>query len=407
MKNVVVVAPFLGETMLRCLSAFCQLPDIKLGLISHQPENLCPADVQKIIAGHYRVGNALDAKELVEATLAFQKEWGQVDRLIGYLEHLQMPLAEARSILNIPGMKKEAAANFRDKNQMKQVLNQAGLPIAQQAKIHSLPEIQQFVSQVGYPIVLKPLAGVGSKNTFRVMNEPDLYKVLNQLMPSVSNPVQAEQFIQGEEHTLEAVCINGSVVWQSSTHYLPGPLKVLENPWMQYCVLLPKEQNPEHVQRFQPTNTRALQALGMQTGLSHMEWFLQKNGSPVISEVGARPPGVNIMPMLEAAHEVNIWKKWAELMVHDQWNLPQRKYAVGCAFLRGQGRGNMITKIHGLEEAQQSVAGMTYASRLPNIGQLRSSHYEGDGWIILRHESTAQVVSGLRSLLTNIYIELG
>ena len=38
-------------------------------------------------------------------------------------------------------------------------------------------------------------------------------------------------------------------------------------------------------------NARALAALGMGTGLSHMEWFLRKDGSPVVSEVGARPPG--------------------------------------------------------------------------------------------------------------------
>ena len=76
-----------------------------------------------------------------------------------------------------------------------------------------------------------------------------------------------------------------------------------------------------------------------------MEWFLQDNGQPIISEVGARPPGVNIMPMLEAAHEINIWEKWADLMVHSEWSIPERKYAVGCAFLRGQGQGKIITKI--------------------------------------------------------------
>ena len=95
--------------------------------------------------------------------------------------------------------------------------------------------------------------------------------------------------------TLEAVTINGTTVWQSSTYYLPGPLQVLENPWMQYCVLLPREQSQPHVQQFAPVNRAALSTLGMHTGISHMEWFLQDNQQPIISEVGARPPGVNIM----------------------------------------------------------------------------------------------------------------
>ena len=35
----------------------------------------------------------------------------------------------------------------------------------------------------------------------------------------------------------------------------------------------------------------ALRALGLETGLTHMEWFRRADGSPIVSEVGARPPG--------------------------------------------------------------------------------------------------------------------
>ena len=60
-------------------------------------------------------------------------------------------------------MQHQQALNFRDKNQMKDVLRQAGLPVAAQAKIHSAQDAQRFIERVGYPIILKPLAGVGSK----------------------------------------------------------------------------------------------------------------------------------------------------------------------------------------------------------------------------------------------------
>ena len=156
---------------------------------------------------------------------------------------------------------------------MKATLRDAGLPVAKQKRISNAEDVRLFAEGVGYPIVLKPLAGVGSKNTMRVSNEDDLLGALNLLLPSEESPVQAEQFVQGEEHTLESVTIHGETVWQSSTYYLPGPLKVIENPWMQYCVLLPREQAPAHVSAFSSLNSRALNALGMETGLSHMEWF--------------------------------------------------------------------------------------------------------------------------------------
>jgi hypothetical protein len=407
MKHVILVAPYFGPTMRTCLQAFTSLENIKLGLISNQPQEAIPSSLADKVDGHYKVDNALNPDDLEKACAAFAKEWGHVDRLIGYLEHLQGPLAEVRSRLKIPGMKREVAQNFRDKNTMKATLREAGLPVAKQKRITSAEDIRLFAEGIGYPIVLKPLAGVGSKNTMRIAHEDDLLAALNILLPSEDNPVQAEQFVQGEEHTLEAVTIDGKTIWQSSTYYLPGPLKVIENPWMQYCVLLPREQAPAHVSTFASLNARALDALGMETGLSHMEWFSTAQNGPVISEVGARPPGVNIMPMMGYAHGVNMWQKWAELLVHGNWDMPERQAAVGCAFLRAQGRGNAITAVHGLAEAQAGVEGLVLEARLPKVGQPRSSHYEGEGYIMISAPDTDRVVQGLRHIISNIRVIAG
>jgi biotin carboxylase len=407
MKNVIIVAPYMGQTMRQCITAFCQLKEIKLGIVSHQKEEAIPEAFRTFFKGHYQVNNSLDVDELEEAVSAFIDEWGHVDRLIGYLEHQQSQLAEVRSRCGIPGMKREAATNFRNKNAMKTVLRDANLPVANQSKIHSFEEAQRFISQVGYPIVLKPLAGVGSKNTLRVQNEDDLIEAMNLLLPSLNAPIQAEEFIQGDEHTMESVTINGQTVWQSSTYYLPGPLKVIENPWMQYCVLLPRELHGSHVEAFKEVNAKALQTLGMETGLSHMEWFMKADNKPIISEVGARPPGVNIMPMLDLAHNVNMWEKWAALMVHDRWDIPEREFAVGCAFLRAQGRGNSIVNITGVAEAQEMVGEMVMTTKLPRVGQVRSTHYEGDGYVIVRHPSTETVVTALKKIITTVKIVAG
>ena len=404
MKYVVLVAPYLGDMMVKCLQSFCALSDIRLGIISHQGFAQFPKELQGKISGHYQVANTLNPADLIKATHAFQKEWGRVDRLIGYLEHLQLPLAETRTALDIPGMKAETARNFRDKNKMKEVLSAAKLPVARQAKVHSLQEVQQFLLDVQYPIILKPLAGVGSQNTVRVNNEKELYSALNLLLPSPSNPIQAEEFVLGEEHTLESVSINGKVVWQSSTYYLPGPLAVLENPFLQYCVLLPSQSKQPHVKKFSKTNEKALKALGMETGLSHMEWFLQESGRALISEVGARPPGVNIMTMLSIAHGVNMWDKWAELVVHDNWSIPRRKNAVGCAFLRHQGSGKRIQSITGLDEVKEKLKNSWVSAKLPFIGQHKSPHYEGEGWIIVKGKKNEDVVAALRTIITTVQV---
>jgi biotin carboxylase len=405
--NVVVVAPFFGASMGHALSCFAALEGVRLGVISHEPEDRLPPNVRSRVAGHYQVRNALDAAQLVEAGRAFQEEWGAVDRLEGYLEQLQVPLADARDALGIDGLDGESARNFRDKNRMKQVLREAGLPVARQALLTSAADARRFVDEVGFPVVLKPVDGAGARNTVRVSDEPGMYRALNQLMPSPAQPVQAEEFVQGEEHTMEVVCLDGEPVWHSSTFYLPGPLTVLENPWMQYCVLLPREPDLPHVEAFRELNRRALKALGLKNGLSHMEWFLTASGRPVISEVGARPPGVNIMKMNGLACGVDLWAKWTELMVHRRWEMPERRYAAGCAFLRGQGPGRAITEVHGVDEVRAKLGDVLVEGRLPRVGQPRQSTYEGEGWLLVRHPTTQGAIDALRTVVTGIQVVYG
>ncbi len=407
MKYIALVAPYLGASMLHCIRCFVALEDVAVGLITQGAMDRIPAALRSRLAGHYRIRDALDAAQLVAAGEAFAKEWGRLDGIEGYLEQLQVPLGDARDALGVEGLGGEAARNFRDKNRMKAALSAAGLPVARQALVHSGEDARRFVDEVGFPVVLKPLDGAGARDTVRVLDPGSLAAALNRLMPSAQAPVQAEAFVQGEEHTLETVAIDGEPVWWSSTFYLPGPLAVLENPWMQYCLLLPREQAMPHAAAFAPTGHQALKTLGLRSGLAHMEWFQQASGDAVISEVGARPPGANIMLLNGAAHEVDMWAKWARLMVHRTWQMPPRRYAVGCAFVRGMGRGRIVRSITGLEETQARIAGTIWRHQLPQVGQPRSPHYEGDGWVIVRHPETQRVVEALRTIVTTLRIELG
>lgn len=406
MINVVVVAPFFGASMGHCLRCFRALEGVRLGVISQQPADELPPDLRHALDGHYQIGDALDAGQIAVGARAFIKQWGQLDRLEGYLEQLQVPLGEARDALGIDGVSGAVARRFRDKHLMKQTLREAGLPVARQARITSHADLRRFIDQVGYPVVVKPVDGAGAKATARVSNEGEIGAALNQLMPSAANPAQAEEFVFGDEHSFETVVLNGKAVWSSSTFYLPGPLAVLENSWMQYCILLPREVSQPHVERFRPVNHAALSALGLRNGFSHMEWFDRPAG-PVVSEVGARPPGANIMLMNGAAHDVDMWAEWTRLQVFRTWRSPERTHAAGCAFLRGQGRGGRIKALHGVEAVQERFGKIVVQAKLPSVGQPHSTHYEGDGWAVVRHEETRVVIEALRALVSEIRIELG
>ncbi|HYM80946.1 MAG TPA: hypothetical protein VEY91_05990, partial [Candidatus Limnocylindria bacterium] len=168
MVPTVFVAPYFMETTLRFVAAAAELPGVRLGLVSHDPEDKLPPGLRSRLAGHWRVDDSLNPTQLAGAVRGLAARLGPVQRLIGTLEELQVPLAEVRAALGIPGVSVEVAKNFRDKSRMKHVLRAAGLPCARHRLAESEHDAWAFAEEVGYPLVAKPPTGSGSHNTFRI-----------------------------------------------------------------------------------------------------------------------------------------------------------------------------------------------------------------------------------------------
>jgi hypothetical protein len=411
MPHVVFIAPRFLENTNRYVRAFAALDGVTLSLVSADPEEAIPAPLRARVAGHYRVTDCLDGAQLTQAVRAIARSVGPVDRLAGVLEQLQMAMAEVRDALGIEGLNSAVARNFRDKDRMKDVLRAAGVPVARSALARSPTEVRAFVDRVGFPVIVKPQAGLGSRATHRVEGEPDLAALPP---PSPEQPLQVEEFVRAREHTCETVTVRGVPVWRSGTRYFPSPLEVLETSWIQYAVLLPREEDDPTWTRFHPINAQALAALfGDQastaagTALTHMEWFLREDGTSLVNEVGARPPGVHIMPLMGLAHETDLFDDWARLMALDTFTPKPRRFAAGSAFFRGHGRGSRIVAVDGIERAVEECGDALVELRAPRIGQPRADGYEGEGWAIVKHESTEGLKRALRALIENIQVRYG
>jgi biotin carboxylase len=406
MRTVVFVAPFSFDTTLKFVDAAAEHPGVRFVLVSQDPPERFPAALRRRLAGHWQVGDALAVDQLTAAVKAIGEHLGPVHRLLGTLEHLQVPLARVRERLEIEGMGTTAAENFRDKARMKDVLRAAGLPCARHKLLAAAADAWAFAGEVGYPIVVKPPAGAGAKATFSVEDAAALGEVLRRHPPLPAQPMLAEEFIQGEEHSFDGVSIDGELVWHSLTHYSPAPLDAVRNPWIQWCVLLPREVDDPRYDDIRREAASALAVLGMVTGVSHLEWFRRGDGTIAISEVGARPGGAQISKLISYAHDFSFYRAWARVMIDGEFSPPERKYAAGAAYLRGQGHGRIRT-VHGLDRAQRDLGPLVVEAHLPRPGQLPSSSYEGDGFVILRHRETAVVRDALKKLITTVRVELG
>jgi biotin carboxylase len=404
---VVFVCPLLSENASRMIVAAASLSGVRVGVISDDPQDRAPEWARSSIAAHWRVESILDPDALVTATRALSDvAAAPVHRLFGAYEQAQVPIAEAREVLGIEGMSSRTTKNFRDKAQMKDTLRAFGVPCARHALATSPDEAVIAAERIGYPLVAKPPAGAGAVATFRVERPEELLAVLGTLTPTAEHPLLLEEFITGDEQSLETMSIGGRAVWHSLTHYAPTPLDVVRNRWIQWCVLLPREVDHPQYDDIKRAAAGALDALGMTTGLSHMEWFRRRDGSVAIGEVGARPPGAQITTMISRANDVDFLAAWARVMIFGAFTAPERKYAVGAAFLRGQGEGRVVA-VDGLEAVAREMGALVCDVKLPHIGQWPTGSYEGEGYILVRDPDTAVVEEALQKIVSRIRVRLG
>ena len=402
---VIFVAPLFSPAATQMIAATLNIPHVELAVVSQQSlDQLAPSLAQRLV-GHWRIDDITDVTQLEAAVRALGSRHGAIARCFGAYEQAQLPLALVRERLGIAGLPSHAAHQFRDKARMKDVLRAAGVPVARHALITSALDARHFVAQVGYPIVVKPPAGAGARSTERVRDDAELESMLARFAPSAADPMLGEEFLQGTEHSLETVSIGGRAVWHSLTRYTPTPLEVLENPWIQWTVLLPREVDDAQYDDIRAVGDEALTALGMTTGVSHCEWFRRTDGTLAISEIAARPHGANMTTMMSRANDMDFVGAWVRLMVHGTFTPPERRYAVGAAYLRGQGEGR-VAHIHGLETIQHELGHLICDVRLPYQGQTPTGSYEGEGFIILRHPETAVVEQALVRIVSTIRVQL-
>ncbi len=404
MRNVVFAAPFPLETTMRFARAAAALDDVRfLGIMQEPPGN----EDARLFTDLVRVGDGLDTGQLTEAADVLRRRHGPVHRILGILEPLQVQLAEVRRALGVAGTDPGTADLFRDKARMKDELRRHGLPCARHRLLRSWSDAESFAQEVGFPIVLKPPAGMGCKATWRVRSLDELRAALVAIHAAPERPALAEEFLRGQEYSFETITVGGQVRFHSMSRYYPTPLEVMETPWIQWVVVLPRDISGPELADARQLGERAVVALGLETGFTHMEWFRRDDGSLAIGEIAARPPGAHIVRLNSYAYDTDMYRAWARAVVDDAFDGPfERRYAVGCAYLRGVGRGQVL-RVTGVDRANELVGRHVVESRLPQPGASRSDSYEGDGYVIVRDPDTQVVLSAMKTIVETIQVQYG
>jgi phosphoribosylaminoimidazole carboxylase (NCAIR synthetase) len=279
---------------MRFARAAAALPGVRLvGLMQEAPRGPDAGLFSELV----RLTDGLDARQILEGACYVRAKYGGIHRVVGILEPLQEQLAEVASGARharhtIP----ETAQLFRDKAQMKDELRRHGLPCARHRLVTcSWKDAAGLRARSGFPLVMKPPAGMACKATWRIRTVEELRPALAAMHAERRSARCSPRSSWSAKSTATTtITIGGRPLFQSVSRYYPRPLEVIENPWIQWTCLLPRDiSGPEYDAR-EAMGRAAIKALGLDTGMTHMEWFQRPDESLAIGEIAQRPPGANI-----------------------------------------------------------------------------------------------------------------
>lgn len=382
--RVVFLSPAYPPEMQQYTRGLAEVGAEVYGIGDSHPQAL-PPDVKRYLHGYLQVPRIMDEEDVI----ARATDWlrgKSIDRVLANWEPLVILAAKMRERWGIPGMSVDTVRGFRDKQLMKERVAAAGLRVPRSRRVRTVHETLAAAEEIGYPLVVKPISGAGSADTYRCGDRAELDAALRKM----GNVIEAscEEYIEGKEFTYDTVCIDGVPAYENVTRYLPKPLEARSHEWISPCVITIRDLAQPGIRDGVRLGRQVLKALGMGDGFTHMEWFLTPKGEAVFGEIGCRPGGACIVDQMNYTGDIDLFREWARVACWKSFEAStERKYCSGIVFKRAKGQGR-ITRIEGLQHFLHKYGRFINEDKISRPGTPRRDWKQtllSDGYILLRH----------------------
>lgn len=382
--NVLMISPGYPAEMPLFTRGLARVGARVIGL-GDQPAGALPQIAREHLAHHLQVPSLWDEQAVVREVQRFSHQ-AHIDRVECLWEPGMILAAKLREALGVPGMSVDQTIPFRDKEIMKQRLDAAGIRTPRHHRALTANQVREAAERIGYPIIVKPIAGAGSADTYRCDTREDLERalLLVQHVPEVS----VEEFVDGEEFTFDTICAEGELYFENVCWYRPRPLVMRLNEWVSPQTVAVRNLDQPDLVDGRRMGRDVLRALGFRTGFTHMEWYRKHDGEVVFGEIGGRPPGARTVDVMNWCTDNDTYVGWAEAVCFGRVDRRfERKWNVVNTFKRAQGRGR-IHRIDGLDRFLADCRPWVVALELASIGAHKAdwrNSIVADGYVAVRH----------------------
>ena len=375
--------------------------------IGDQGKGALPELVQKFLSHYVEVPSLWKTSDVISALHA-QLRGISLDRIECLWEPGIMLAAELRAHFGVPGLTVEQAHRFRDKEAMKVAIDAAGIRTPRHISVDTVAGCWDAALEIGFPVILKPIAGAGSSDTYRVNNEDEMRMALP-LLRHV-NTVSVEEFVDGEEYTYDTITVGGKISYFNVAWYRPRPLIARSNEWISPQVIALRDVDQANLVDGIKMGQQVIDALGLDTGFTHMEWYRKADGEVVFGEIGARPPGAHQVDQMKYACDFDVFRAWGQAIAQGKMEMEiERLYNVAIIFKRARGVGR-IQRIEGMEALQQRFGEHVVWETLLRPGMQRRDWLKtlvSDGFVMLRHPDLQQTLDMADAVGTGLNLYAG
>jgi hypothetical protein len=309
-------------------------------------------------------------------------------------------VAHVRERCGIPGVSARTTYLCRDKVAMKDVLRRAGVPCAASGGVASAGEAHEFAGAVGFPVILKPRDAAGAAGTVLARDPRELENACRTTGVAEGRPAAIEEFIEGHEGLYDTLTVEGRIAHDFISHYYPNVLEAMRTRWISPQIVATNRMDAPAYAEVKEMGRRVVEALGITTSATHMEWFFGPKGLK-FSEIGCRPPGVGQWDSYCHANELDLYREWALAVCHHTTDQrPSRRYSCGIIALRPD-RDGRIAGYAGLDEIFGRFGDLIVEHHVPEPGtptQQVEAGYKANASMRVRHPD----YDGLRTILDTI-----
>lgn len=228
--------------------------------------------------------------------------------LIGTSEYDLLDLARLRDSFGLKGQKEQSALAFRDKVVMKDIVSKV-IKTPFYKRLENKFDVWSFVNKHGFPVVIKPVDGAGSVDTFVVNTEKELDNTLDKVW---CNNLMIETFVSGDMYHIDGIFSKDKLLLSRPSKYINGCLAYQENKYLGSVLL--DEDNPlyERLNNNVETILKEMPTDKDFPTVFHCELFYTQEKEIVFCEIASRVGGGKIVETLQEVTGTNLLKEWVK-----------------------------------------------------------------------------------------------